>query len=209
MDSVSYKISTGGKLSQSWTGYFKNARWQNERLPRRKEANVTKRPSNPIICMTCDVEIRQKVELSQLEQILQVYKEFGMRGTFFFLLSSKNYGFFENSDVLSNFDEQEFGLHIHWGYTHCGEVDEQETRLRRGLGFLTTDILRKEIDISMNYCKKLGFKPESFRGGGLSQTTSAIKLISKCGFKVDSSVAAKLNQSKKWFQNHVNVPYKS
>jgi hypothetical protein len=55
----------------------------------------------------------------------------------------------------------------------------------------------------------MGFRPRSFRGGGLSQTTLALGLVHDYGFTVDSSVAANLNERERWFQNHVNVPYRS
>lgn len=155
------------------------------------------------MCMSCDVEIAKEEELNQLEQILQTLDGYGINGTFFFLLSSQNYQILEDSDVLAHFDKNEFGLHIHWGQDNWMKRDS-----RTCLASLSLEVLQEEIENCLAYCRKLGFKPKSFRGGGLSQTTLALNLINKYGFKVDSSVAPKLDE-KQWCQKHTRVPYKS
>ena len=157
-----------------------------------------------IACLTCDVEIEHKEGLYQLEEILRLFRRHHVKGTFFFLLSLKKYHLFESSDLLSYFDQQEFGLHIHWG-----ESNKPETSLCKGLEFHSTDILKREIEEGLECCRRLGFRSKSFRGGGLSQTTPALKLVRRYGFQVDSSVASKLNEKAKWFQKHIHVPYRS
>ncbi len=157
-----------------------------------------------ITCLTCDVEIEHKDGLHNLEEILQLFRHHHVKGTFFLLLSLKNYPLFESSDLTSYFDQHEFGLHIHWG-----ESNKPETSLACGLESLSVDILKREMEEGLECCKRLGFKPKSFRSGGLSQTTPALKLINRYRFHVDSSVAAKLNEKKEWLHKHMHVPYRS
>lgn len=159
---------------------------------------------NRIVCLTCDVEIEQKKELKQLVQILQIFKSYRIKGTFFFLLSSENCNFFESSDLLSYLDQHEFGLHIHWG-----ESNKPETSRAVGLKCLSVNVLNREMEEGLQCCRRLGFRPRSFRGGGLSQTNPALKLVKRYGFQVDSSVAPKLNEKEAWFQKHMHVPYRS
>jgi hypothetical protein len=154
--------------------------------------------------MTCDVEVKQKEGLNQLRQILHLFDSYRLKGTFFFLFSCQDYNLLESSDLLSYFDRHEFGLHIHWG-----ERNKSKTSLRDGLESLSVDTLKKEMEEGLECCKRLGFRPKSFRGGGLTQTTPALKLINRYGFLVDSSVASKLNEKGGWFQKHMRVPYRS
>jgi hypothetical protein len=115
--------------------------------------------------------------------------------------SPHNLSLFQRLDIRSFLGIHEFGLHIHWGgYDSSGN---------KSLRSLSTDVFTKEMRDAYEACLRMGFRPRSFRGGGLSQTTPVLELVYKHGFVVDSSVAAKLNQSERWFQNHVKVPYKS
>jgi len=59
------------------------------------------------------------------------------------------------------------------------------------------------------YCRRLGFRPRSFRAGGLCQTTTALEVIARHGFHVDSSVASGLNEREGYFQEHQRVPSRS
>jgi hypothetical protein len=156
------------------------------------------------LCMTCDVEIEKKEDLVQIEKILQMFHSYHIKGTFFFLLSSKSYSLLEEADVFNHFDKQEFGVHIHWT-----KMDAVLKHLDRSLGSVPIESLEEDMVNSINRCKKLGMKPKSFRAGGLSQTTSVLRYVTKCGFEVDSSVAADLSEKDKWFQNHQKVPYRS
>lgn len=156
------------------------------------------------MCMTCDVEIKQKKDLAQLQRILEIFDHFRLKGTLFLMLSSNTYHIYEDSELLLNrYEEQEFGLHIHWGQSL-----KEETIQEKCLKLLPLNVVKNEMQDSLSCCRKLGFKPTSFRGGGLSQTTPVLRLIKECGFKVDSSVAPNLDE-RNWHQSHFNVPYRS
>lgn len=157
-----------------------------------------------IVCLSCDVEIETESGLSQLKEILRLFKHYHVKGTFFLLVSLKNLPLFESLDFASYSDSHEFGLHIHWG-----ESSKPETSQSKGLESIPIDIIAREMEEGLECCKRLGFRPRSFRGGGLSQTTSTLKLVERYGFQVDSSVAPKLNEKGAWFQKHTYVPYKS
>jgi hypothetical protein len=118
--------------------------------------------------------------------------------------SRKNFHLLEKLDVKSPSDSHEFGLHIHWG-----DSNEQYSSEKMGLHSLPVELLRREMEEGVESCVELGFRPTSFRGGGLCQTTVALQLIHEHGFTVDSSVAPRLNETERWFQGHAAVPYRS
>jgi len=169
-----------------------------------RRVKKVKETSRPIVCMTCDVEIQRKEELGPFKKILQMLDSYSLRGTFFLIISQDNYDAFENLDLQSYSERHEFGLHIHWGDSMKTGSSE-----RTGLRSVPIGVLSSEIKCGIERCQKLGFTPKSFRGGGLCQTTEALKLISGHGFRVDSSVAARLNEKERWFQRHLQVPYRS
>ena len=157
-----------------------------------------------VVCFTCDVEIDREEDLRQFEQILKLFDHYDIKGTFFIIVSARNYPFLEDFNLPLRLERHEIGLHIHWGES-CAPNNSR----RRGLDSLLTSVLEKEMNQCLQYCRKLNFRPMSFRGGGLCQNTQALRLISRLGFRVDSSVAAKLNQKTAWFQKHLDVPYLS
>lgn len=165
-------------------------------------ARVTR--SNRIVCLTCDVEIENEEGLVCFVQILELFERYRFPATFFVKVSSDNLPYLERINMESRYGMHEFGLHIHWG-----ESSTLASSRSRGLNSLPTDLLNREIEEGLENCMKMGFKPRSFRAGGLSQTNPALKVIREHGFRVDSSVAAGLNEKEHWFQNHGRVPYRS
>jgi peptidoglycan/xylan/chitin deacetylase (PgdA/CDA1 family) len=160
--------------------------------------------SDCILCLTCDVEIENEEDLKRFVRILEIFDRYHFPITFFLKVSSGNLAFLERVDMETFYGAHEFGLHIHWG-----ESDTLPSSRSRGLKSLPTGVLEREIQEGLRNCMKIGVRPTSFRAGGLSQTTRALKVINKYGFKVDSSVAAALNEKEHWFQNHGRVPYRS
>ena len=159
---------------------------------------------NRFLCLTCDVEIAVESDFQCLKQILQLLRELGVRGTFFVQFTKTNYSLLKNHDLISYFSkEHELGLHIHWG------LDGPLYSGNFGLNSLSYAEQRKQLVESLKFCSEVGFKPKSFRGGGLCQTSKTLKLINKYGFLIDSSVAPKLNQTSEWLQSHTRVPYRS
>jgi hypothetical protein len=150
------------------------------------------------------VEIEDREGLKSLVRILDLLGRYCLRATFFVKPSSENIGLLDRIDIESRYGMHEFGLHIHWG-----ESNELTSSRSRGLNSLPTDLLNREIKDGLENCMRMGFRPRSFRAGGLSQTTAALKVINEHGLRVDSSVAAALNEKAHWFQNHKNVPYRS
>jgi peptidoglycan/xylan/chitin deacetylase (PgdA/CDA1 family) len=157
-----------------------------------------------VVCFTCDVEIGREEGLQQLAPILNLLDYYNVPATFFVIVSAGNYRLLENFELSSRLENHEIGLHIHWG-----ESSRSNSSYTRGLDALSTIFLEKEMRECLEYCRKLNFRPTSFRGVGLCQTTEALKLIAKSGFHVDSSVAARLNEINGWFQKHTRVPYRS
>ena len=154
--------------------------------------------SKRIACITCDVEIKSTGNIDNLKNIIDLLNKYGISGTLFLELTNNNIDLYKTNDLINHFQNHELGLHIHW-------TDSRT----KGLENLILDDMRKELENSLDFSKELGFKPVSFRGGGLCCTNASLRLIKEYGFKIDSSVAAKLNESGAWFQNHTNVPYKS
>jgi peptidoglycan/xylan/chitin deacetylase (PgdA/CDA1 family) len=136
-------------------------------------------------------------------RILELLDHHHCGGTFFLKLFPRNAGL-ERLGIESYSNRHEFGLHIHWG-----ESNTVASSRSRGLNSVPADLLEREIEVGLESCMRLGFRPKCFRAGGLSQTTRALKVIKEHGFRVDSSVAAGLNEKERWFQNHKNVPYRS
>jgi len=157
-----------------------------------------------IVCFTCDVEIDREEDLRHFARIIKLFDHYNVRGTFFVIVSAENYPLLEDFDLSSRLENHEIGLHIHWG-----ESCRPNNSYTRGLDALSTIVIEREMRECLEYCRKLKFRPTSFRGGGLCQTTEALKLVAKSGFRVDSSVAAKLNEKNGWFQKHTRVPYRS
>lgn len=152
-----------------------------------------------VVCITCDVEAKSRKDIEQLENIVALLGRYKVNATFFIEITHENIDLYLDSNVLSSL-KHELGLHIHWGnmksYTN-------------GLENISLEIMRQELECGLELSKELGFKPISFRGGGLCCTDRSLGLINEYGFKVDSSVAAKLNEKGGWFQGHTKVPYRS
>jgi peptidoglycan/xylan/chitin deacetylase (PgdA/CDA1 family) len=162
------------------------------------------RRSKCILCLTCDVEIETEEDLRRFRRVLELCDRRRLPATFFVKATSENLCFLRKIDMVSSYQMHEFGLHIHWG-----ESDIVSNSRSRGLNSLPADLLNREIEEGLQNCMMMGFRPRSFRAGGLSQTTAALNVIKEHGFMVDSSVAAGLNEKQYWFQNHKNVPYRS
>lgn len=175
-----------------------------EMFQKHPATGVRARTSNHILCLTCDVEIENEEGLRCFVQVLELFESYRFPATFFIKVSSENLPYLERIDMESRYGMHEFGLHIHWG-----ESNTLASSKSRGLNYLPTDLLNREIEEGLENCMKMGFKPRSFRAGGLSQTNPALKVINEHGFRVDSSVAAGLNEKEHWFQNHGRVPYRS
>jgi len=155
-----------------------------------------------IVCITCDVEVKSKENIRQLETIVSLLNKYDVKSTFFIEITQKNVGLYAGSKILSSLNNEghELGLHIHWG--NMGSYT-------KGMENISLKYMQYELESSLKLAKEIGFKPTSFRGGGLCCTNTSLRLIMEYGFKVDSSVAAKLNEGKGWFQGHNNVPYRS
>jgi len=156
--------------------------------------------NNMIACITCDVEVESIKNIDEIETIISLLDQYNIKGTFFLKITPKIVDLYLDSNILSKFNDHELGLHIHWG---------KEESAIKGLKNIDEKIMEYELKSSLELSKELGFTPISFRGGGLCCTNTSLKLIKDYGFKVDSSVAAKLNEKKGWFQGHTNVPYRS
>ena len=156
--------------------------------------------NNMITCITCDVEVKSGKNIEELETIISRLDQYKIRGTFFIKITSENIDLYLDSNILSKFKDHELGLHIHWG---------NEESAIKGLENIDREIMQYELESGLELSKEIGFKPISFRGGGLCCTNTSLRLIKDYGFKVDSSVAAKLNEKKGWFQGHTNIPYRS
>jgi hypothetical protein len=141
---------------------------------------------------------------ARFARILELLDYYHCAGTFFLKPFPGNTDLLERLEIESYSDTHEFGLHIHWG-----ESNTLASSRSRGLNSLPRGLLNREIEAGLENCMKLGFRPRCFRAGGLSQTTQALMVINEHGFRVDSSVAAGLNEKEHWFQNHKNVPYRS
>jgi len=158
-----------------------------------------------ILCVTCDVEIIEKeADLSRLLRIFELLDYYHCKGTFFIDASSQNFRLLKRLDLRSYTDMHEFGLHIHWG-----DSSGPNSSRYKGLRSVPIEVLKREMAEGYENCARLGFRPTSFRSGGLCQTTDALELVKKYGFTVDSSVGAKLNEKHLWLQNHAAVPYRS
>ena len=160
--------------------------------------------SRRVTCVTCDVEISDAEDVRHTEEIFHLFDAYGVKATFFLLLSPQTCELLESSSILSHVDNHEFGLHIHWGQTQGRDLSYP-----RGLRWVPVELLEKEMKYGLESCRRLGLRPRSFRAGGLCQTTTALKLISRYGFHVDSSVASGLNESEGYFQGHQRVPFRS
>ena len=156
--------------------------------------------SRIVTCITCDVELKSRGNIEELEKIAALLNKYGINITFFIELTQNNVYLYLDSKILSVLDTHEIGLHIHWGN------NESYTK---GLENISLENMQRELEDCLKLSKELGFRPISFRGGGLCCTNTSLKLIRDYGFKIDSSVAAKLNEKAGWFQGHTNVPYRS
>jgi peptidoglycan/xylan/chitin deacetylase (PgdA/CDA1 family) len=152
---------------------------------------------NRVACITCDVEITSTKNVEEMESIVALLDRHNINCTFFIEIVHENIDLYP--ELLPIFKNHELGLHIHWG-----NMKSYTT----GLEDINLEMMQCELENSLKLSKKLGFTPISFRGGGLCCTNTSLRLIMDYGFKIDSSVAAKLNEKDGWFQGHVNVPYK-
>jgi hypothetical protein len=153
-----------------------------------------------VICITCDVEVQSKKNIEEIKDILALTNRYNIEGTFFIQTTHDNIDLYLDSKIVSNFKNHELGLHIHWG---------NEESYIKGLENISMEVMQRELEACLEFSKELGFTPISFRGGGLCCTNTSLKLIKDYGFKIDSSVATKLNEREGWFQGHMNVPYRS
>jgi hypothetical protein len=87
----------------------------------------------------------------------------------------------------------EVGLHMEWNGS-----------LARGLRNIPTEQIRTELEEAMQLLKPY-CELESFRGGGLSQTTAVLQIVKNTGFKYDSSVACWLDEPDGWYQGHDGI----
>ena len=166
-----------------------------------------------IACITCDVEVKSTNNIGQLEEIVALLDKYGINSTFFIEITQENVDLYSDSKILSTLNNHELGLHIHWGVERDLESYtkglENIGSYTKGLDNISLEIMQRELEDALELSKELGFTPVSFRGGGLCCTNTSLKLIKDYGFKVDSSVAAKLNEKEGWFQGHTNAPYSS
>jgi len=155
--------------------------------------------SRIVICVTCDVEVKFRENIEEIENIVALLNKYDVNSTFFIEVTQNNIDLYLDSKILSCL-KHELGLHIHWGNfeSHAKSLEN-----------ISLEKMRRELEDSLELSKELGFRPISFRGGGLCCTNTSLKLVKDYGFKIDSSVAAKLNEKERWFQGNMNVPYKS
>ena len=99
-------------------------RWDDEYIMRLWKDNPRR-----VTCVTCDVEINDAEDIRDTEKIFHLFDVYGIRATFFLLLSPQTCGLLERSNMLSHIDKHEFGLHIHWGRLTQG----RDLSYRRGL----------------------------------------------------------------------------
>lgn len=147
-------------------------------------------------CLTCDVEVESSRNIEELKYIVSLINRYGISCSFFMEITEKNVNLY--SEILEIFENHEVGLHIHWG-----NMDS----LTKGLKNIPIEQMTRELRESMKLLKEIGFKPISFRGGGLCCTTESLNLLKENKFKIDSSVAAKLDEKGGWYQGHKNIPY--
>lgn len=154
-----------------------------------------------VACITCDVEIESTKNIEQLRGIVALLDKYGINVTFFIEVTRTNIDLYLDSKIISIFNDHELGLHIHWG------VNGNMESYTKGLENISLENMQRELENSLELSKEIGFKPISFRGGGLCCTNTSLRLVKDYGFKIDSSVAARLNETCGWFQGHTNVPY--
>ncbi|MCX9084513.1 MAG: hypothetical protein OIN87_06950 [Candidatus Methanoperedens sp.] len=147
-------------------------------------------------CLTCDVEVASTKNIEELKAIISLINRYDAICMFFIEISQKNFDLYKGISNL--FEKHEVGLHIHWGSMES---------YAKGLEKISIETMQTELEISLELLNKLGFKPISFRGGGLCCTDASLRLLKEYGFKIDSSVAAKLDEKEGWFQGHGSVPY--
>jgi hypothetical protein len=143
-----------------------------------------------LLCVTCDVE---DSTIESLEQIRQTCARHHAPVTWFveprlcFDPSALN--------LLWEYCRQgdEVGLHVEW-----------RGSLVRGLSSIPAEQIRTELEEAIQMLKPQ-YALESFRGGGLSQTTAALEIVKERGFKYDSSVAYALDEPTGWYQGHDGV----
>lgn len=149
-------------------------------------------------CLTCDVEIGSLQNIEELKKIILLLNQYEISCTFFMEITEKNVNLY--SEIPDIFENHEVGLHIHWGHMES---------LNKGLEKIPIETMKTELKESLGLLKKIGFQPISFRGGGLCCTNESLCLLKEYKFKIDSSVAVRLNEKKGWYQGHGNVPYLS
>lgn len=147
-------------------------------------------------CFTCDVEIDSTQNIEELKNIVSLLNKYRINCTFFLEITEKNFDLY--SKIPGIFENHEVGLHIHWGHMES---------YNKGLKEIPIETMRSELKHSLKLLKDIGFIPISFRGGGLCCTNESLDLLKEYNFKIDSSVAAKLNEKGGWYQRHGNVPY--
>lgn len=151
-----------------------------------------------ICCLTCDVEIKALKNIEELIDIVSLINKYEACCTFFIEISHKNMKLYY--DIGKIFENHEIGLHIHWG-----DMESYE----KGLEMIPLETMQDELENGLELLNGMGYTPISFRGGGLCCNNVSLKLLKEYGFKIDSSVAAKLDEKNGWFQGHKDVSYKS
>jgi hypothetical protein len=147
-------------------------------------------------CLTCDVEVESTQNIEELKNIISLLNRHRIACTFFLEITEKNSSLY--SEIPEIFEHHEVGLHIHWGYMES---------YNSGLKEIPIETMRNELKDSLRLLKDIGFTPISFRGGGLCCNNESLNLLKEYNFRIDSSVAAKLNEKEGWYQGHKNVPY--
>lgn len=143
-----------------------------------------------VLCITVDVE---DADIESLRQIKEICHKHGAPVTWF--VEPRLCREAVALDLLADYCGQgdEVGLHLHWkGSRSLGlrkvPIEQVGTELEEAL-----QLLRPH------------FAVESFRGGGLCQTTPVLRIIAQKGFKFDSSVAHRLDQRNEWHQGHERI----
>lgn len=143
-----------------------------------------------LLCVTCDVE---DSDIESLGLIKEACDRYTAPVTWFV-----EPGLCREPAALNLLREycnrgDEVGLHNHW-----------KGSLELGLRNVSDEQIRTELEEATQLLRP-HYELESFRGGGLCQTTVALEFIRRKGFRFDSSVACGLNEPEGWYQEHSNI----
>ncbi len=144
-----------------------------------------------LCCLSCDVELEKDHQsIDGLEKIVELISK---RACTFFVIPEN---ITRKTKKLLSKPHFELGLHVHWKGSY-----------ENGLQSLPEQCIESQLSKEMKKFRKHFPKPVSFRGGGLCQTSDCIKILAKHGFRIDSSMAAKLNEKSGWHQGHSKLGY--